>query len=186
MADFSGLPNASVGTQLIGQFVSAPLAVQTITGSIKGQFRCFSDSAGNFRLAVAVRKCALDGSGVVSLLAPTHTSDVGTPPQFNGVSLQNRRLEEGSNDFAVNLASTGLNAQDRLIIEIGYKDDDAGSADQGNINFGDNSGTDLAEDESTTTANNPWVELTHDLLFYSDAHSPITSCFPVPPPGYEF
>jgi hypothetical protein len=168
-ASIDGVGNTSTVTrQLIRQYVSAALAAQTLTGNIKGQIRCTTNAIGSAALAFRLAKCNSDGSSVTEIVALTEAADAETnaPPAFESGTAENRRLETPpSNTFSIDVGSTGISSGDRLIFEVGYKE---GSANGGNIStlvIGDDSGTDLAEDETTTSADNPWFELSFDLAF---------------------
>lgn len=160
--------------QLLRQYISSPLGAQTLSGTIKGQVRCTQNLGdGAFALAIRVAKCNSDGSSVTEILAVTYTATgVDTKPPWFVASLTNRRFEEGTDDFNLNLASTGISAGDFLIVEIGVADRNNTVERFGQISFGDDSGTDLAEDETTTAANNPWVEFSADIVFDGGAAVP--------------
>lgn len=172
MTEVSGAGNAAVDQQLLRQYVSSQaLAAQTLSGSIKGQVRV---RRGNFgggdpgSLAVRVAKCDSTGSTVTEILSVQYTSRITTPPRLNGVdTATNRRFEQGSSDFALDLASTSIDAGDYLIVEIGYDDATSNTSRFVRATFGDDSSTDLAEDESTTAADNPWIEFSADISFDS-------------------
>lgn len=163
----SGVGDAGQDYQLLRQYISAALGAQTISGTIKGQVR-MSNSAGTSigQLAVRVAKCASDGSGVTEILAiADSTTAPGTNPPGTVATLTNRRMEQGVDDFILDLTSTGVNAGDRLIVEIGYDDNSTNTTRFASCSFGDDSATDLPEDETTTAANNPWVEFSMDIAF---------------------
>lgn len=151
--------------QLLRQYVSAPLAAQTLSGSVKGVARFISTTAGNGRPAIRIAKCANDGTSVVEILAITFSSNNIDLPPATATSLTNRRFEEGADDFVLNFADVTITAGDRLIVEPGYRDHTTNTGRFVSISFGDNSGTDLPEDETTTAANNPWVEFSADISF---------------------
>lgn len=163
----NGVANAATGNQLLYQGVSAPLAAQTLTGSFKGQVFGVATGGAPGALAVRVAKCAGDGSGVTEIKAVTYSASTGTaaPPDYN-TTAQNRRMEEGVDDFVLDFTNVSISDGDRLIVEIGYVDNTANVTRAVNLYFGDDSGTDLPEDETTTTATyNPWIEFTADISF---------------------
>jgi hypothetical protein len=166
MATIAGTEDAATGNQIIRQFISASLSAQTISGTIKGAMRCLAVPSGSpGTLAVRVAKCASDGTGVTEIMAVQTSSDVTVPPVPPTSGLTNRRLEQGSNDFTLELTNTGVNAGDFLIVELGYNDITTNTSRHFDISFGDDSVTDLPEDETTTTADNPWVEFSMDIGF---------------------
>jgi hypothetical protein len=170
MTSKAGVGNAATTRQLLRQYISAGLAAQTISGTIKGQVRIASNvtNVGVCALAVRIAKCSSDGSGVTEILAATQSAvaEIEIPPASNGTTLTNRRLETSPNNtFSLALTSTTVSAGDRLIIELGYKDNTTNTGRYGLLSFGDDSATDLPEDETTTAANNPWVEFSGDISF---------------------
>lgn len=167
MATLDGAGNSATTDQLLRQYISAALAAQTITGTIKGVVRCYSvtGNAGVGRLAVRVAKCASDGSGVTEIRAITFSSGTGTPPAMADGTLRSRRFAQTESDFSLELTDTAVSAGDRLIVEVGYKDDSSNTSRRVGCSFGDDSSTDLAEDQTTTTADNPWVEFSMDISF---------------------
>ena len=75
--------------------------------------------------------------------------------------------------FTANSAATNYTtvAGDFLVIEIGAGGDPAqtGGADHDyDLRLGDSGASDLAENDTATTDNNPWVELTDTLTFLAD------------------
>jgi hypothetical protein len=168
MADKTVAKGTGATRALVRQYVSDPIAAQTIhgtaTSSIKGQVRCL-ESAANDNLDLVpccIRIVSNDGS---TYRSPDHLAlgDYASALEF-ATSLTNRKIADGDPSSAVN-ASQG----DRLVIEIGEKNSATGSSVSGSFNFGDNSGTDLPEDTTTTAANNPWIELQNDIAFVGDA-----------------
>lgn len=169
MTNKDSATNVADGNQLLRQYISAALGAQTLTGDVKGVMRAIQNGFG-FGLAFRVAKCNSDGSTITEILSiRTPSGDVSgdiTPPEFSAVTLTNRRLESNTpNEFVHTLTSTAINAGDFLLVEIGVNKATVNDTRVGTINFGDDSGTDLPEDETTTTANNPWVEFSADISF---------------------
>jgi hypothetical protein len=151
---------------LIAQYVTRPLRPgQTVTGaqSLKAQVRCSEVNAGNnLFLTLGIRIVnMLDGLVKKTILAVTRDAvEINT-------SLQNRQ-------FTATSAATNYTTVegDCLVIEIGVGGDPASSNTHSSaLSLGDNAAADLAEDDTTTTANNPWVELVTDTLQFSWAIS---------------
>lgn len=170
MTDKSGVGDAGVAEQLLRQYVSAPLAAQTLSGTIKGVMRMSSNTAniGMGAPAFALSKCNSDCTVVTEIISVLQSPEAASaaPPGTEGTALENRRLEgTPANTFAITVPSTTINAGERLVVELGYKDNTSDTARFVNINFGDNSVTDLPEDETTTTADNPWVEFSATITF---------------------
>jgi hypothetical protein len=152
---------------LFRQYISFPLTVgQTITGAqaLKAQCRCQERIAGdNMFFTIGIRVIAGDGSTVRKTVLAL-TAD-GT--EISDSSLQNRQFTATS--AATNY--TTVNG-DRLVFEIGTGGDPAntGGADHDtDLRLGDSSASDLSEDDTSTTDNNPWIELTDTLTFTDDS-----------------
>jgi len=146
----------------IAQFISAPLSGnQTISGAIKGQIRALESSGtGDLDPQCVIRVLSNDGTTVRGTLIASDTSGLGH--EFN-TALRNVKYPKGGST-----TPTSVNALDgdRLCIEVGYrKHESATTSRTGTLSFGDNAGTDLAEDETTTTANDPWFEFADTLTF---------------------
>lgn len=170
MTNKDGAGNAALAFQLLRQYISAPLAAQTLSGTLKGVFRMASNvtNIGVAAPAFRIAKCSADGSTVTEIKAVTESTlaSSNAPPGTTGTTLQNRRLEQPPSDtFTITFSDMSISAGERLLIELGYRDNTTNTGRFGIINFGDNSGTDLPEDETTTTADNPWVEFSANISF---------------------
>lgn len=63
-------------------------------------------------------------------------------------------------------SSLTVEAGDRIIIEIGTGGNpNTGATHSSTISYGDDSGTDLPENDTETAANNPWVEFPNTITF---------------------
>ena len=71
-----------------------------------------------------------------------------------------RRIADGDATGAV----TAL-AGDRIVVEIGFSNTTGGTSITGTLNFGDDSATDLGDNETDTAANNPFVEFSTEIIF---------------------
>jgi hypothetical protein len=148
---------------LLRQYVSAPLvAGQTVTGSqaLRAQVRCQERIAGNnLFLTVGIRVIAANGTTVQKTVAAV-TRDA---TEIDNAALTNRAWTATS--AATNYTTV---AGDRLVIELGAGGDPAntGGADHDfDLRLGDAAASDLAEDDSSTADNKPWVQLTDTLTF---------------------
>lgn len=143
---------------LLKQFVGEEFATgQTVTGSqaIKAQILARQEVlTNNMFFTVGIRIIASDGTTVrKTVLAVTRdnveAATSGTNRQFTATSA------------AGNYTTV---AGDYPVFELGMGGDpDAGSDHDSRLRFGDDSGTDLPEDDTTTLENNPWVELADTL-----------------------
>ena len=162
---------------LFRQHVSAELSAgQTITGSqaLKAQVRVAqTNDNNNLVLAVGIR--VLNGTTVQkTVLAVTRDA-----LEANLSTLENRQ-------FTATSAATDYTtvAGDRLVIETGMGGTPFGVADHdSSMRFGDAAASDLPENNTATTDDNPWVELTDTLTFggsFDPALSAALTPFSVP------
>ena len=149
---------------LVRQYVSDPIEAQTIAaGTIKGQIRAL-ESATNDNLdlvPICVKVYSNDGSTLRGTILAL--GDYVAVLEF-GTALTNRKIADGDATSSV-VASDG----DRIVIELGHKNSTVGTSVSGDLNFGDNSATDLLENTTDTAANNPWVELSVTITFKAAA-----------------
>src|SRR6185503_10223021 len=107
-------------------------------------------------MRLLVRVCAPDGTTFRgTIYGPTN----GTVAEFN-TSLRAKRLATGGATTQV-VVTEG----DYLVIEIGATATTGGSSISTSINYGDNSATDLGDNETDTAANNPFIELAGNMKF---------------------
>lgn len=143
----------------IVQYVSAPIQeVAFSSPTYKLQVRGRQDFVDD-NLFVSVTARVVSNDGVVlrgTLFAVTRDNTEFT------TSLVNRQWT---------LTGSGtVNAMngDRLVLEVGVGGDPGpDNTHTGHLRLGDSAGSDLAEDNSTTTDNNPWWELSTNVLFMS-------------------
>lgn len=151
---------------VVGQFISEPLAAQTISGTVKGQIRAQENaSTANLRSQCIIRVVQSDNTTIRGTLYAGDLSTLtGNPTNEWATTGTNRPMPFGG---SVSLSSLAIQAGDRLVIELGYRKHAAAST-TGTLYFGDNAATDLAEDTTTTTANNPWIEFSQTLVLQGD------------------
>ncbi len=161
---------SAAGDGLVCRFVSAALAAQTILGTIKGQVLSQEDNArADYRAQLLVRVVSNDGAIVRGILL-AHDTDV-LRSEF-ATTLVNRKYP-----VAWSLAGAMVNTLstvdgDRLVFEIGARRHNTGTSSfTATLQFGDN-GTDLPEDE-TATVGDPWIELSHDVVFAGATPPPV-------------
>jgi hypothetical protein len=144
------------------QYVSHPLTVgQIITGAqaIKAQCRVAERIAGNNLFFVV-------GIRVLNRISATVSKVILAPTRDNveaATTLTNRQLTATSQ-----AGSYTTIAGDHLVIETGMGGDPAnsGGADHdSDMRLGDAAGSFLPENDTATTDNSPWVELTTTLTF---------------------
>lgn len=160
--------SAANATVLLRQYMSLPLAVgQSISASqaFKAQIRISETDAGNNIFAtVGLRIIAGDGSSVRRTMLPIASDDVEAAVG----TLTNRKLAANTTNAAYT-----TNYGDRLVFEIGIGGDPAaGKSHSSTIRLGDSAGSDLPEDDTSTTDLNPWMELADTLSFATAPGSP--------------
>ena len=140
------------------QYIAPLTAGETITGAqaLKFQIRA-QETANNNNLftSCGIRVIAADGVTVrKTVIAVTRD---GT--EMSSTTLLNRQWAETSvaGDYTILQG-------DFLVIEVGVGGDPSGpNSHSSSLRFGDNSGSDLPEDNTSTDDFNPWVELTDTL-----------------------
>lgn len=148
--------NAATRDILFRQYVSDPIAAQTISAqTLKFQIRSAIQLSGNSMLtSIGVRVVSNDGATVTgTILAVTRDGTVLTS------TLTNRQ-------FTATTTQVVASANDRIVVEIGTGGDPSGSNDHDTLlRVGDASASDLSEDDTSTTDNNPWVEFANPITF---------------------
>lgn len=169
--NFNDASGGSGNDVILAQYIFGPLSAQTLTGTVKGQIRAKEDLAfaDDFRAQITVRVIASDGATARGTALDFDTGSLSS--EFSDSTLTNRAFPRGG---AQNLSSVNVQSGDYLVIEIGYRKH-AGSASDGDLSFGDDAASDLPEDESTTTALNPWIEFS-DLVLTAPVVAE-TSCY---------
>lgn len=134
------------------------LASQAIAAAaVRLQMRCSETNAGNnLTLMFGARSYPPDGVTATSTLRTIVTAGTGTEMTTSLTNrVDNPTLTAGS------AVEGGW-----LTVEIGAAGDPAaGQSHSSSIRFGDSNGTDLPQDESTTTDNDPWIEFSSNIIF---------------------
>lgn len=155
--------------RLYRQFTSVPLLAQTISGTLKGQIRA-NENNNNVNGNVALSAFVVNNDGTI--LRGTffdqfsNESSAARPPELALNTNTNRAFRDTASSAALALTNVDAQYGDRICLEVGVSYNSA-AANNGTLVFGDDSGTDLAEDDTTTTANNPWVEFSQTLNFWT-------------------
>jgi len=143
---------------LIRQYVSGGIDAQTIAAqAIKFQARWLEDNANDDQFAtIGIRVVSSDGSTVRGTILAVTRDDV----EMSSTALTNRQ-------FTATSSSVSAQAGDRIVIEIGTGGDPTGGNSH-NVDYrvGDVAASDLAEDDTSTTDNNPWVEFANTITFF--------------------
>lgn len=159
---------AANSTFLSRQYVFGPLAAQTIpVSTIKGTIRVLESAANDNLDATRLLVRVVSGDGSTYRTPVVYGPTNGTVAEFN-TTLRAKRLATGGAT-----ASVVVSAGDYLVIEIGTTNTAVGTSLSDSISYGDNSATDLGDNETDTAANNPFVELaaTITLLALSGSDS---------------
>jgi len=148
---------AIAGTRGEMRLLTAPLAAQTISGTVKGQMRCRTNNAAGLSYTAA-RLLVLTPTGTVrgvlrELLAQADTSG---GLAFTTSATNRKIFRDGT------LSSVDCLAGDRVALEIGVRSTNATGFITVNATC---SATDLPENETTTTDNAPWIEFSTPLVF---------------------
>jgi hypothetical protein len=165
---YTNVNTAGTKYYLHHQYISEPLKQQTISGAIKGQIRCSESNAGlNATLAVCIRVVSPDGATVRGTLTDIVASDlINADPSEFATSLKNRKIENSSEQASIALTSVTARDGDRIVMEFGIRRTGTTTTWTSALSFGDDNATDLPENMTTTTANNPWLEFDSNLSFY--------------------
>lgn len=147
------------GQQAIArQYAFGPLNPVTVSGTAKITIRALESAATvNAFGWLRLRVMAPDGTTVRGeLLASPNGSFAEVQTTFRNLHPQS--YSGGS--FA--LSSVAVTAGDYLVIEPGFQRGIGGANGTATYNYGD-TGSDLADDETSTSAGSPWIELSTDL-----------------------
>lgn len=165
-ANTSPAANASA---LFAQFISEPMAagVAFSTGdSLKCYIRC-SESATNDnvnRQPICVKVYSQDGTTLQATLKAL--GFYGPVTTEWSTSLRNKTLADGDNFDASYTTIAG----DVLVVEVGGQvDGTGGTTVTGTMSFGSDNATDLGQNETDTTALNPWFESSRTITFLGAA-----------------
>lgn len=163
----SSTSSTAVQDSLSVQFISDPIKAQTISGTVKGVVRTNEDSAttdARAQLAIYVwdRSLTVLRGTLLTFSAAALASEFTVTPIGT-----NRKFPLA---WVTPVAMTSVIAQegDRVVIEVGWRKHAAVAVRSCDFEFGDNSASDLAEDETSTAQNNPWFEISDTLTFLSD------------------
>jgi hypothetical protein len=155
-------------THRVKRFVSAPLAAQTISGTISGIIQCYESSTSlNGTLAIAVYRVDSDGDYQDTLLSITYSDNAASPYELYS-SLRSRYWYDSSESNSISLTSRTFSEGDRLVVEIGFAESNTTSSRGAYFRFGDPTGsTDFTTYDTTTNTYCPWVEFSANISFVS-------------------
>lgn len=152
------------------QYISAGLAAQTISGTVKGQAWCREGAAGLDACSqLVIRVLSSDGTVVRGTLLSAHAEAL-TSEWGSGAGARNRKFPLAALSPAT-LSSVDAQEGDRLAIEIGARVNGAVIA-EARFRARDDSGSDLPEDETSGDIGNPWLEFSQTLLLAGQSANP--------------
>lgn len=153
----SNLPGAANRQRLDRQYVSDPIAAQTITGTLKMQLLVRESNADDNvdQLFLSVRVVSNDGSSFRGTLLSL--GNYGPTTEYQ-TSQRNKKGADGDS-----LASVSAQDGDRIVVEIGHNNSTAGTSPSATARYGENA-TDLPEDETTTSDGAGWIEFSNEIL----------------------
>jgi hypothetical protein len=151
------------------QFVSAPLAAQTISGTFSLVVYCAEgNGAANMSLQAVLRVVSGDGSTVRGTLYAGHSAANNATPGALGEEMPTPGAAATRIMSAVALSSVVVQDGDRLVVEIGARAANSVTTSYATfLQWGDPaSGSDYALTSGLTDATGiPWVELSQVLNF---------------------
>jgi hypothetical protein len=144
------------------QYVSNPIAAQTISGTFKMQLMTREYNAANDVVAILLCVKVVSGDGNTVRGTLLSLNNYGSILEFiNAASHRNKTGADGD-------ALTQVVAQDgdRIVVEIGYTDA-FGTDPEANAKWGENA-TDLPENETQTTNGAGWVEFSGSVRLQNE------------------
>lgn len=156
---------AANATALAYQLISDPMAAGigfSTADAIKGVIRCLESSTGDNidRTAICLKVIAADGTTLQATLWALGSARASN--EWDTGTAESRFLADG--DVLTANYTTVLG--DRLVLEVGGQASAAGGTTvTGTMRFGSSAGADLAENETTTTDNDPWFEIGRAITF---------------------
>jgi hypothetical protein len=150
--------------RLARQYVSDPIPAKTVNGTVKGQIKCLeAGSTNDFMPQIVIYVVSNDGSTVRGTLLAADNAALSN--EFPITTRANRKFPRGWTGSGTSLSAVAAQENDRIVIELGWRQESTNAAGgQTPLEFGDNAANDLAEDETDTGADNPWIEFSADLF----------------------
>ena len=155
---------AAGNTSGMRQYVSPPMAAQTISaGTAKGTIRVLESAANDNIDNISLQLRVVDALGTTFNGTSIMALNTYVPVNEFGTVLTARRLCDGDATTSVT-----VNVGDRLVLDLAYRTSAGGTTLSSSFSFGDNSATDLGDNETDTAANNPFIELSVDIAWFVD------------------
>lgn len=158
---------SATGDTLVRQYVSDPLNSGSVSGTVKGVIQAGEYTAyGTFKTQMSIRIVNRAGTSVTGTLLAAAAAGRGS--DFVP-TLTNRYLAPAATALSSVVAAQG----DRIVIEVGIYTVVSGWWMVENMKFGDpTASSDLSENETQTTAGDPWIEFSTALSFESGGGPP--------------
>ncbi len=144
-------------------FYTKPLIAQSISGTMKGRIAA-QESSTSANFTAQVKAYIVDPDGAIKSTLYAGYTGATVVSEFS-TAKQNREFPKGS---SVTLTPQTTVAGDRIMVVVGVRA--YSTADYGaTLHYFDGAvgGTDLPEDE-TSTSGNPWIEFSTDLTFLTE------------------
>lgn len=155
------------------QFVSEPIIATVISGTIKGQLLA-QQALATTNACVQFRAYVISGDGATVRGVLVGVDNSALTSEFAVTTWTNRKIPRGWAGAGAAVSSVAVQDGDRIVFEIGIR---AMPVDNANhlsastlLGCQASPSLDLPEDETTTdagalTGHNPWVEISHDVVF---------------------
>jgi hypothetical protein len=156
--------------ELARQYVSAPIAAQTITGTFTAYIRAREPgTTDNVSSQLLVKVVSGDGATVRGTLVPLDSPGALTSEWASSGTAgagTNRRFPRLA--LTSTVTSVAAQAGDRIVMEFGGRQGSTTTGRVSGIQLGDAGASDLPADETTVTATlNPWAEFSQTITFPS-------------------
>jgi hypothetical protein len=154
---------------LLAQLISPPLSGAQTLGdggaTLKGRIRAFeADADADYRAQLVAYVVSSDGGTVRGTLLALDASALAS--EFAVNALTARKFPLGS---PATLSSVAASDLDRIVVEVGYRSHNShATARNAQIELRQGAASDLAEDETGTGADNPWLEFSEDVAFVNE------------------
>jgi hypothetical protein len=124
-----------------------------------------NNAGANATLALAIKIIQPDGTDRGVLLAQT-ASDSATAGHELTTTLTNMSFQDAAESASIALTSQAATQGDYLVIEWGIRSANTTANRTVTLSYGNNSATDLGENTTETTANNPWWEFSGTITLF--------------------
>jgi hypothetical protein len=145
---------------------SKPLLGQTFTGEVSGVIRCLQNNAGNnSTVALAIRSIKPDGTHGHHILSVSASDNTAVSPPEIGTGASTRRFQDVSETFRIPISGITVATGDYLLLEIGFRKNNATASRTVTLRYGDNGASDFGYSDAASTDLNPWIEFSHNIQF---------------------